>query len=548
MTPLHRFALAAAACLAAWSCAQAAEPPRDAAALERQLAARLDGDRTGACVVAAVIDHGQVLRARHCAGTRADPPPALDAAFEIGSVTKTMTAFLVADLVERGLWTLDDPIAKHLPPGAVVPRQGDRQILVRDLLTHSAGLPALPPGVALSGTGDPYAALTEAQVLDALGRTQLSRPIGSQAEYSNFGMMIVSLAVAHADGGSIDSALRQRLFEPLGMAAYVAQAGAAHPAQGHLPTGQPTPAWTAAPALAGFGMVRASLADMERYARANLGDGPKDLVARLALTHEPLANGYAMNWMLRPVSGHELVMHEGGTGGFSSAVLFDPAAQRAVVLLADTALADLGGLGDLGAALLGLDVPVQPPRLAVPASPALLKAFAGDYQLGALKLRIWQTDGRVMAQASGQPAFELHHDSHGDFYPTTFDALLVPVLEPGPDAPLQRFAWRQGGGIVEGRRIDGTAQAAPTITNPAWRDWAGEYQLASSFSVRIFEQDGRLMLQGTGQPAIEVTVTAPDRIEIKQVGAVVDFERGADGKVVAAVLHQGGQTLRGLRR
>jgi len=541
---LGRLALAAA-CLPLF--AHAAEPPSDAAALDQRLAARLDGDRTGACIVAAVIDHDHVARARHCAGTRADPVPDLGAAFEIGSVTKTMTAFLVADLVERGLWALDDPIATHLPPGAAVPRQGERQILVRDLLTHSAGLPALPPGVPIGGA-DPYASLTEAQLRESLGRVQLAYPIGSRSEYSNFGMMLMSLAVSRSDGGSYEAALRERLFKPLGMAAYVAQPGAARPAQGHLPTGQRTPAWTVAPDLAGFGMVHASLADMERYARANLGDGPKDVVARLARTHEPLANGFAMNWMVRPLAGRQVVMHEGGTGGFSSLVLLDPAAQRAVVLLADTALTDLGGLGDLGAALAGLDVPVQPPRRALPPTPAQASALAGEYQLGALTMRIWQEDGRLTAQANGQRAFELRHDSHGDFYPTSFDALLVPLPEAAQDLPVQRFAWRQGGGVVEAHRLGGPAPAAPAIANPAWRDWAGEYPLATMFSLRVFERDGHLMIQGTGQPAIEATVAGPDRIEVRQVGAVIDFERGADGRVAAAVLRQNGQVLRGPRR
>ena len=42
-------------------------------------------------------------------------------------------------------------------------------------------------------------------------------------------------------------------------------------------------------------------------------------------------------------NGHTIVMHEGGTGGYSSFVAFDRAAKRAVVLLSDTALTDLGG-------------------------------------------------------------------------------------------------------------------------------------------------------------------------------------------------------------
>jgi len=529
---------------------RAADAPVSDAAIAQRLEARLSGDRTGACVLAAVIDHAQVRRARVCAGTREDGPPDWDAALEIGSVTKTMTAYLVQDLVERGRWSLDDPIARFLPAGTVVPRQGERQILVRDLLTHSAAMPALPPGMQVTNPTDPYAGLTEQALLDALAHTTLAWPIGSRAEYSNFGMMVLSLAVARSEGGSLEAALRERLFKPLAMKAWIADGGGGQAAPGHLPLGTRTPAWTITPNLGGVGMVKASLADMTRYARAALGDGPADVVARLRATQQPLANGYAMNWMRRTLHGHDVVMHEGGTGGFSSLVALDPSAHRGVVLLADTALTDLGGLGDIGLALLGLDVPVQPPRRATPAPASLVRALVGDWQLGALPLRLWQADdGKLMAQAAGQGAFELRHDSAGDFYPTVVDALLTPLPAASADAPLQAFAWRQGGGLVEAHRAVAASSASSAAAgHPAWRDWVGEYAITTQFSLNVLEQGGRLMIRGTGQPAIEATSTGHDRLEVSQVGAVVEFERDAAGKVVAAVLRQGGQVLRGARR
>jgi len=523
--------------------------PADAAGLEQRLAARLTGDRSGACIAAAVIEHDKVSRGMSCAGTREDGPPAIGAAFEIGSVSKTMTAFLLADLIERGLWSLEDPIAKYLPAGTPVPRQGDRQILVRDLLTHSAGLPALPPGIRAADPANPYADLTEDKVLAALGRAQLLRPIGSQPEYSNFGMMVMSLAVARSEGGNLEVALRDRLFKPLGMSAFISCSVAERSAQGHIPGGKRAPAWTITPNLAGFGMVKASLADMERYASAGLGDGPEDVIARMRRAEQPVGNGFAMNWVRQSIQGHDILIHEGGTGGFSSLVALDPAQHRAVVLLADTALTDFGGLGDIGLSLLGLDVPVKLPRQAVAAPAALRHSLVGDYQLGQMTMRIWEaSDHRLMAQAEGQAAFELQHDSYGDFYPTGFAALLTPLPGGEKDAPILRFAWHQGGGVLEAHRLGSEASFAPVITNPAWRDWAGEFQLTRQFSLRVFEQDGRLMVQATGQPGIAAIPTGPDRIEIAQVGAVVKFERDASGSVVAAVLQQGGQVLRGPRR
>jgi hypothetical protein len=105
--------------------------------LQAQLEARYKGDMSGVCVMAAVIEGTQVRRARYCALPEKAALPDWNAAFEIGSITKTMTAFLVSVLIAKGKWSLDDPIALHLPKGTQLPRQGERQILVRDLLTHS---------------------------------------------------------------------------------------------------------------------------------------------------------------------------------------------------------------------------------------------------------------------------------------------------------------------------------------------------------------------------------------------------------------------------
>jgi CubicO group peptidase (beta-lactamase class C family) len=509
------------------------------------LRTRFEGDRTGACLVAARIDGPRVDRAAFCAGPRAGgPAPAPGAAFEIGSVTKTMTSFLVADLVAAGKWSLDDPIAAHLPPGTPVPRQGERQVLVRDLLTHTSGLPALPSRMGHADPGDPYAALTEADLLASLGDVQLTRPIGGQAAYSNFGMMVVSDAVARVYGTSYEAALKARLFGPLGMTgAFVATPAAGEPvAVGHTGRGTPTSAWTIAPDLAGVGMVKATLDDMVRYATAEMSDGP--LAARLRLTQQPLAANFAMNWALAHVDGHDLLLHEGGTGGFSSFVGIDPARHVAVVILADTALTDLGGLGDVGLALLGTGAPIAPPRRATAVPATLLRAMPGDFELGSLKLHVRVDGVRLFAQATGQAEFELLADDHGDLHPSTFDALLTPALT---NAQVDRFVWRQSGGAMEGVRA-GVAGKPVAADRDLASDCEGSYRLTPQFSLRIFRAEGRVMLQGSGQPAFAVEVTGADRIEVESVGAVVKFNRDAKGAVVGATLLQGGAVLEGIRQ
>ena len=89
--------------------------------LRAALEQRFKGDRTGACVAATVIDNGTTASAYFCADPKSRRPYDEHTAFEIGSVTKTMTAALLAEFIARGEVTLDDPIAKLLSPGTSVP-------------------------------------------------------------------------------------------------------------------------------------------------------------------------------------------------------------------------------------------------------------------------------------------------------------------------------------------------------------------------------------------------------------------------------------------
>src|SRR5690606_1516578 len=76
---------------------------------------RLSGDRTGACMAVAVIEKDTVARAFRCADPEDVGRIGPDSAFEIGSVSKTMTATLLAKLIVEGKASLDDPLAAYLP-------------------------------------------------------------------------------------------------------------------------------------------------------------------------------------------------------------------------------------------------------------------------------------------------------------------------------------------------------------------------------------------------------------------------------------------------
>ncbi|PRH83752.1 serine hydrolase domain-containing protein [Arenimonas caeni] len=427
------------------------------AELAAKLGQRLHGDRTGACLAVAVVEDGTVARAYGCADPAAEPRVGPGTAFEIGSVSKTMVAALVAREIEAGRASLDDTLASWLPEGTRVPDFEGKPILLRHVLTHTGGLPALPPGVAIADPGNPYAGMRAADLHAALGRVTLSRAPGTAFEYSNFALMLLSEALARRAGQPVEALLDAHVFSPLGMAgAYLDdRPEGVQAARGHAPNRNVVPAWTFRDDTGGVGGVRATLDDMVAYVQGQLGGAPADLQPLLDLTQAPAWTGgrpeMGMGWIIAPLNERRVHVHEGGTGGFTSMVVFDRQAGRGVVVLSDTAQHSLGGLGSLGLHLLDPAVPLGVPRREATAPGELLDALAGDYQLqGAMKMSVRRKQDALEIQAEGQPPFAMGYDSAGDFYPLAFDAVLRPV--PRPDGSLA-FVWLQGGGAVPAQRL-----------------------------------------------------------------------------------------------
>jgi serine-type D-Ala-D-Ala carboxypeptidase/endopeptidase len=524
--------------------------------LRAALEQRFKGDRTGACIAAAVIENGTTASAYVCADAKSERPFDERTAFEIGSVSKTMTAALLAEFIERGEITLDDPIATLLPPGTIVPSFNGYPITVGNIVTNTSGLPSFP--WRITNIKNPYARLTETDLLDTLAATRLTSTPGSQWQYSNFAMMVLSYALAKRSGTDFETLLRERLLSPLGMSdTYIAKRPPnVRVAQGHLSNGLPAGPWDFHVDMAGVGGVRATLPDMVRYLEGQLGTRESRIAPALARTQRQVASvgGHAMgmNWEILSsatiANGHTIIMHPGGTGGYSSFVAFDRAGQRAVVLLSDTALTDLGGLRALGLHLLDPSLPAGAPRTVATADVKLIDTLAGRYRLqNGLGVDLRHKGNALTIQADGQPEFEMGYDSAGDFYPLQIDALLRPVRKADG---TYTFAWFQLGGVLQAERI-----GAPAPVGAKWmpteeqlKEYNGNYPLVRTFALRVFSTGAKLFIQGTNQAPLEVASVDKDVFVAESVGAEIDFERDANGRVIALTLKQHGQVLHGERQ
>jgi serine-type D-Ala-D-Ala carboxypeptidase/endopeptidase len=522
--------------------------------LERAVKNRFEGDRVARCLAVAYIGE-RTSKAFVCS----DPARARkiddNTAFEIGSISKTMLAFLVADLIDQGKMKLDDPLQKYLPEGSVVPTWKDKAVTVQHVVTHTSGIPRLPDGMERANPDDPYAALTPKELLESLKRAKLTAEPGSKFEYSNFATMTLSLAVTHTAKQDLETLLKRRLFEPIGMrGAYITKPDTdVTPAQGHNTRRKPVPPWTIATDLGGVGMVRATLDDMAAYARAALGKPAKETkeavraAALIAITQQPLYKGGAeelgMNWFRRKLAGGvNVIEHGGGTGGFSSYVVADRSNARAVVVLSDTAGAGIGKFAD--ALLDAKENPGTARRVATPGK-KLLDSLTGDYMIGeALPATIRTREGKLFIQAQGQPEFEFGYDTSGNFFLLDFDALL----KRDGDGENAKLTWVQGGAEMPVTRRDLAAEKVATakayqVAQGKMAEYPGVYPLSPTFKLTFTVQEQTLMAQATGQGAFPLAAVSEDHFAATAFGIKVWFKRGADGKVNAIRFVQGGSEV-----
>ena len=354
--------------------------------------------------------------------------PGADTVYQIGSVTKTMTALLLADAVVEGKASLDEPVARLLP-GYALPAYDGRQITLLDLATHYSSLPRLPDNFAPKNPANPYADYTETAQRQFLAAYRLPHAPGSAFDYSNIGYAVLGTALAAQAGSSYEALLQSRITVPLGMrsTSNTPSAGMlARLAPGHLLSGEATPAWdlnVVAPA----GGVYSSARDMVAYLQAYMVKPLRPYVLAVQ-PQRPLGAGSAakigLAWVLEQRQGQGYAWHSGQTGGYTSYAAFTTDGKRGVVVLTNTArLVDTLGLAALfpGTALPALKKPLA--AISVPR--AALAEYVGEYPLGdAFTLKLTLGKDGLEAAGTGVGSAPVFASARDQFFFRAIDAEL----------------------------------------------------------------------------------------------------------------------------
>jgi CubicO group peptidase (beta-lactamase class C family) len=320
--------------------------------LTAQLAPLVAQGQTPGVVAVAVRGRDQAL----CWAGRPDRDAAFaldgQTRFEIGSLTKTFTALLLAQMVGCGDVGYDDPISAYLPTHALPRDAAVGQITLAQLATHTAGLPRAPRNlyqwrILRHGWSDPYPGYRLVDLYRATSRLTPRYPPGGAARYSTFGVALLGQLLANATNQPYQPLLTERVCAPLGLTATAAELlGEASPlrATGHR-RGRPLPPWQL-DALISSGGLRCTGVELLAYLEAHLKPESTALADALRATHTPRAatptgtNAICLVWNHRVVDSRTLLWHTGGTRGFSTFLGFSPEAGAGVGVLANSRTRD----------------------------------------------------------------------------------------------------------------------------------------------------------------------------------------------------------------
>jgi CubicO group peptidase (beta-lactamase class C family) len=351
---------------------------------------RFRGERPG--VAAIVLEDGEIVfaEAAGLADLGTGAPFTLDTPVQTGSLAKPFTAYAIALLERDGRLSFDDPVSKHI---GELPDYG-HPLTIRHLLNHQSGLRDQWGAFWMAGYEPSDLAGQDAMLRFITRQAKLDFVPGTEYNYANSNYTLLAEIIARVSGQGYPEFMADRVFGPLGMTSTRAVAKAFSEDEGE--------AVSYAPDGEG-GFVRVPFA-AETFGPHNIVSSARDLGRWIGLFSEPESEaGSLLASMSRPAKlasgqdtvygmglidiqwlGAQHIHHFGVDAGYRAYSGFYPEAGAGLVLLANSADADLPDLAQAMAEAAfpeRLAIPGPRNRVAAPLPASLIDRIAGSYRV-----------------------------------------------------------------------------------------------------------------------------------------------------------------------
>lgn len=463
--------------------------------------------------------------------------------FEIGSISKVFTGLLLADAVEKKKLRLDTTLKELLGEKQSFADERVGGITLLQLATHTSGLPRLPDNMGPNPDveKDPYGKYDRDKMRAFLAKVKLPAAPPCPASYSNYGMGLLGDLLAESHGKSWEESVKEVITGPLGMSDTVVtltEEQAKRLAPPYRGTDAGT-SWTFQ-AMAGAGALRSTATDLLKFGEAIIDPDKVPALAPAIRTmmearapYADLAGEIGLGIIIGKLDGERDYSHNGGTGGYRSALQVIPARKlvRVVLVNNDTIPAERV----IAAARQEREAEdIAAPKL----SAEDLDAFTGIYEIGPIaRLTVLRREDALWVRLTGQAFYPVKPLGKDRFRYAMVPAELQFERENGKPTSV---VLHQNGREIPAKR---TEEKLPEILFPKAEDlqpYVGEYELAPGKILTLSVSGDSLMAQFTGQPAFTVFQMRKDYFEYDVVKAALEFERGDDDKVSGLILHQNG--------
>ncbi len=483
----------------------------------------------------------------------------VDTQFEIGSATKAFTALSVLMSQEEGKLSVNDNPKKYLPYFRINDADTDKNITIRDLLSHSSGLNRTDLAM-VSGK------LTREELIRVAGEAKPTARLREKFQYQNIMFAAAGEIVAQIQKMPWERFVAERIFKPLGMTnsnLSVKEMSAAKDfslgyrynpdakTTGFLPLrdiGATAPA----------GAINSSANDMATWVKFMLAGGKtadgkrlvsENLFAELTKPQMTIAgkNSYGFGWFLQDYKGLKVIQHGGNIDGFSTMVAMLPEKNLGFVMLsnADSSPIQNAIMSIVWASIL--DAPADNSNTTTTASVEKIPAekLVGQYffKEAGFNAEVVLKEGKLLMNIPAQPQYTLENISGNkyrslplpDDFSITFqmsktrpNEIETVFAQPGASFTMSRVSVEEAGAIA--KKLE------------SYNDFVGGYESKDNAASKaeFVVKDSALTVNLSGQPPRALIEKSKDVFNLNGFPETyqVKIKRDASGAANAVVFSQ----------
>jgi CubicO group peptidase (beta-lactamase class C family) len=451
-------------------------------------------------------------------------PIGLDTAFDLASVSKQFTAMAIMMLVERRKLSYDDKLSKffpELPPYA-------KAISVRHLLNHTSGLPdVLTPEMHRAG----YEPASKDLLPLLVARKDADFVPGDRFRYNNTGYVLLALIVEKVSGKPFPQFMKENIFQPLGMSRtqvwdetrpvinnraipYAREVGSFK----SLPFGSDN-------YIFGAKGVVTTAEDMYKWDQALYTEKlVKASTFKEAFIPAKLNNNqesyYGYGWNIGNDHGLNLFSHDGGYLGFRTVIARYPDQQFTIIILSNTrAVASTSSIARRIARIYLGD------RMKLPATvnvePEVLRSYVGTYRAdsGGPATEVVVDGNALLITITGQGTHRIEPLSASEFFDEEAENIRL-RFNRDEKGQVTGFTFTDGRREETHRR-----QTFATVDPKIYDAYAGQYQLAPGFIIKVTNEGGRLFIQPGEEKKVELRPESEYRFAAAEGGPNIVFVR-----------------------